>query len=323
MTPPRVSVILPSYNCPKYIVAALKSLQRQTMGDFEAIIIDQSTDATPVLINDFVRRDPRFRVIYRSTPGIVPALNAGLAEARGEYIARMDADDIALPRRFARQLEYLDHHPECVALGCAVLHVDPDNAPIRCLGQPLTHEEIDARHLRGRSGALAHPTLMARRGALLAVGGYRPEYADVEDLDLFLRLAEHGRLANLPQVLYRFRLHFGSVTHQRGRRQLELTVRTVREACTRRGLPQPQLHDLPLPHDVSPFERMLFWAVSALRGGYPATCRKYAWQAWRMRPEVRRSRFLLALSYLPTQAAVRLLEWRDDQLAEPTRRAAA
>ena len=125
----------------------------------------------------------------------------------------MDADDLSLPQRFERQVAYLNEHPECVLVGSQVLLIDTEGAPIRVKGDTqFHHEQIDHAHMN-RTWPLVHPTIMVRRSALDAVGGYREKYKWLEDLDLFLRLAEVGKLANLEDVLLHYRLHMSSVCH--------------------------------------------------------------------------------------------------------------
>ena len=116
---PKVSWIVPVYNGEQYLALALESIRTQTFGDLEALILDDgSTDGTGAIIAGFVQRDSRFRVITKPNTGLTDTLNVGLRAARGEYICRLDADDIAQPERCAIQARYLDAHPDCVLVGC-------------------------------------------------------------------------------------------------------------------------------------------------------------------------------------------------------------
>ncbi len=123
----------------------------------------------------------------------------------------MDSDDIALPERFSRQSAYLTAHRECVAVGSTVLLVDADGDPIWDPPIFLGHEEIDRSMMEGNSGVIMHPSVMFRRSAYEAIGGYASHYQVAGDYDLFLRLAEQGRLANLDEVHLKYRLHSRSV----------------------------------------------------------------------------------------------------------------
>ncbi len=208
---PPISVCLPVYNAERYIAEAVESILGQTFGDFEFLIIDDgSTDGSRRILERYAAGDPRIRLVSRPNGGLVSALNELLGMARGEFIARMDADDIALPERFERQIAYLRDHGDVVALGTQILLIDPRGAPLTEMPLDLEHEDIDRAHLNGVT-VLCHPTILARTASVLGVGGYRPGYFPGEDIDLWLRLAEVGRLANLPEILVKYRQHLQSI----------------------------------------------------------------------------------------------------------------
>jgi glycosyltransferase involved in cell wall biosynthesis len=233
---PTISVVLPVYNAASYLAAAVSSILGQTFGDFELIAIDDgSTDGSAQIIEQMMRQDARIQIISRPNTGIVGALNDGVARAQGEFIARMDADDIARPHRFERQLGFLRDTPGCVAVGSALLLMDSDGDAIGVQHWALTHEEIDKLLLTGCSG-LAHPAAMIRRAALQRVGGYRTEYEWIEDKDLWLRLAEIGRLANLREPLLQYRIHETSLSCQRENDTLRLWETLLNETYHRRRL---------------------------------------------------------------------------------------
>src|SRR6476659_7403647 len=120
--PPRVSVVMPVHNGGAYLALAIESILRQTYGDFEFVIVDDgSTDATPQVIRGVQAADPRVRTYTQARSGLVASLNRGCREARGSYIARMDADDLAAPERLARQVEFLDRHAGVAMVGSAVV----------------------------------------------------------------------------------------------------------------------------------------------------------------------------------------------------------
>src|ERR1700726_1508117 len=121
-SPPTISVLMPVYNAERYVAEAVESILSQTFADFEFIIIDDgSKDRSLAILEEYAARDPRIRLVSRPNTGIVKALNQGLALASGELVARMDADDIAMPERLAKQRDYLADHPECVMVGSRVL----------------------------------------------------------------------------------------------------------------------------------------------------------------------------------------------------------
>jgi GT2 family glycosyltransferase len=285
MTYPLVSVVMPVFNAEAYVATAVRSILTQTLREFEFLIFDDgSTDRSYFLLERFAQNDPRIRLFREGHRGIVGTLNEGIARARGAFIARMDADDISLPQRLARQAAYLRQHPECVVVGGDCLLTDPEGWPIRRLWQPVAHAEIDNRHIQGQGLGLAHPTVMYRKKVIQQLGGYRPEYQYTEDLDLWLRVAEVGRLANLPEVVLRYRQHFQSICHQRRARQLELIRQLLDETRRRRGLPANPPQPIATTN-LSPLEMHQLWAEMAQRDGYGATARKHFWRVLRQRPQ--------------------------------------
>jgi glycosyltransferase involved in cell wall biosynthesis len=233
---PTISVLMPAYNAGRYVAAAVESILTQTYTDFEFLIIDDgSTDRTPRVLKRYAARDPRIRLVSRPNRGLVPTLNEGLALARGEFIARMDADDIALPHRFERQIAYMREHPDIICVGSAVMTMDQAGRDLIESGYPPDHETIQELSLRGRPN-LWHPTAMMRREAVMAIGGYREEMKAGEDHDLWLRLGERGRLANLDEVLLRYRIHPGSKGQSENELSNHYSKMASDEACDRRGI---------------------------------------------------------------------------------------
>ena len=276
---PVVSVILPIYNSERYIVQAIESILSQTWGDFELIGVDDgSKDSTPRLLAEIAARDARVRIISRPNTGIVGALNDGLAVARGEFIARMDADDLSLPERFSRQVAFLRAHPEVVAVGCNVLRIDPDDRPIGPEIFPTDHATILQKLRQGEGGTIPHPGVMMRRSAVEAIGGYRQKFQWVEDLDLYLRLGEVGELANLPETLLSYRFQFESVNMTRQGQQAAIILECLRETAERTGQPIGDAANVqrwlsrPL---ARPFQRQS-WARRALACGLWSTARALA-----------------------------------------------
>ena len=197
----------------------------------------------------------------------------------------MDADDVCRPERFARQIDHLRRHPECSAVGAAILLIDPDGRPIRVRRAPLRHEEIDALLLRGRGDAMTHPVVMFRRAHLIEAGGYRKGLEILEDLDLYLRLAEQGRLANLPDILLNYRQHLAKINTTRAGEQRRAIEVILREARERRGLDPTRRPALPpIPEQIAPVECWRRWAREATEGGHLHTARRHAWAAFRAEP---------------------------------------
>jgi len=273
---PAISVLLPVFNAERYLTLALNSILAQSFTDFELVIVDDgSTDRSPAILTDYARRDPRIRIISRPNTGIVGALNDGLAQCRADLIARMGADDISRPNRFALQFDYLRNNPDCVLVGSRVLLIDPEGSPIREWITELTHDEIDRAHL-DRGWPIVHPTVLMRRQLVEKVGAYRKQYETLEDLDLFLRLAEVGTLANLPDVLLDYRQHFSSICHTRSDQQSFIRDAILNETAQRRGIPRPA--HAPPPPTRPRVECHRLWAWWALNSGHVKTARKHALQ---------------------------------------------
>jgi len=278
---------MPVYNAGRYLRPAVESILAQAFSDFELIVVDDgSKDDSLSVLREYEAKDDRVQIISRPNTGIVGALNDGVAAAQGQFIARMDSDDISTPDRFEKQVAFLREHPECVLVGSQVLLIDPEGASLSPKWDTeYTHDRIDEAHLKGR-WPLVHPTVMIRREALTLVGGYRTKFQFLEDLDLFLRLAEVGKLASLKDALLRYRLHPGSICHTREKDQDLLRPELEAEVYQRRGITAPSPADLTQESRSldGPGERFKLWAWWALRGGNVVTARKYAMRAFRSAP---------------------------------------
>jgi glycosyltransferase involved in cell wall biosynthesis len=203
---PSVSILLPVYNDPSYLVRAVTSMGRQTLQEWELLLLDDgSTDGSPELIDSLAREDPRIRPVHLPHRGIAATLNSGIERAAGRYIARMDADDVSHARRLALQKARLDDSPDICAVGCRIRIFPRKEASLGMLAYEgwinslVTPEQI-AREIFIES-PLVHPSVLMRREALEAVEGYRSE--GPEDYDLWLRLHARGmKFAKVPEVLF-------------------------------------------------------------------------------------------------------------------------
>ena len=269
---------MPVHNGEKYLQEAIESILGQTEQDFEFIIVnDGSTDLTKSILVEVEKREKRIIVLNTEiNQGLTIALNLGLARAKGKYIARMDADDLAFPDRFSKQFQYLETHPDFVVVGSRVLLIDPQGLPICPFSQKTTHEEIDLEHLAGNGGAICHPSTMIRKRALTSIGGYRPEMKDASDLDLFLRLAEVGKIGNLSETLLKWRMHFDSVGHTGREEQIKCAMMAIQDTWRRRGLPPEPLPGLDTPIRKTHADNHQKWAWWALKAGNLKTSRKHA-----------------------------------------------
>lgn len=208
----KISVIMPAYNADKYIAEAIDSILGQTFGDFEFIILnDCSQDRTEEIILSY--NDPR--IVYvknEENLGVARTLNKGLALARGEYIARIDADDSSRSERFEKQVAFLDNHPEVAVLGTASRSFDESGTLFH--GYPTTDPEVLKIDFLFSCG-ICHPTVMLRRAVLEEYQlFYDHAFNKIEDYELWCRMLDLGcGITNLPDVLLDHRLHSGQVTH--------------------------------------------------------------------------------------------------------------
>ena len=208
---PKISVILPIYNAQAFIADAVNSVLTQSFQDFELILIDDaSSDRTPEILAGM--SDPRICIIHHdANRGLVTSLNEGLRLASGNFIARMDHDDIALPNRFSRQLTFLEQHSSIGVVGTGYRLIDGVGSLGLSYRPPVMHEEIS--WAMSFLCPLAHPTVMARRDLLIAHGGYNESAAYAEDYDLWERLSRQVKFANLPEPLLLLRKHGGNLTN--------------------------------------------------------------------------------------------------------------
>jgi glycosyltransferase involved in cell wall biosynthesis len=198
---------MPTYDAAEYIEGSLESIISQSFKDFELIIVDDgSTDGTIELIEE--RDDDRIRLIRREDArGITSALNRGLEESRGEYVARHDADDWSTPDRFNKQITYLETHPDVALVGTGAYLVDEDGKRItkrRVLEDPTVEDLIDHNEF-------IHGSVMMRQRPLVDLAGYDERFLTAEDYDLWLRLADQYSVANIDEPLYHFRQHDESI----------------------------------------------------------------------------------------------------------------
>ena len=206
---------MPVYNAAPYLAPAVASIQAQTFGDFEFIIVDDgSTDRSLEILQRFAKEDPRIKILSRPNTGLVGA---------------------STPQRLEQQLARMKIEPDCVALGGAALFTDPEGRPLKVYAPHLDHAAIEDDLAAGNGGALIHASILFRREALLRCGGYRQRYNYIEDLDLFVRLLDIGRLANLPDILYHYRQHPLSINHVQGSRDIQ-AAEIVAPLRQRKGL---------------------------------------------------------------------------------------
>lgn len=230
---PQVSVIMPVRNGARWLRESIESVIAQTFRHFELLAIDDgSTDETPQILAELAARDDRVVVMRQESLGLVAALNRGLAEAQSALIARLDADDRAAPQRFERQVRHLQNHPEIGLLGSWAQKIDGHAKSIGQL-RPETRPEALAGILM-RTNPFVHSSVMFRTAIVRRLRGYRVAFQAAEDYDLWLRIVEVAKVANLPEHLVQYRLHDANVTQSEAIRQAFSVRLAQRSAKARR-----------------------------------------------------------------------------------------
>ena len=222
---PLVSVVMPVYNGEQYLAEAIESILAQTFADFEFIIVDDgSRDRSADIIRDYQKRDARIHLIqHERNERQASARNRGIRVAHGEYIAAMDSDDISLPERLRKQVEFLRAHPEIGAVGVGTQKVDEDLSPINAYRLRANHASIALEMIAGGI-AIARGTMMVRRRLFLSSGGYNthPDFRFSYDSELTLRLLGDMRVrfSNVIENLYLYRIHESNFSHGQDRSEI-------------------------------------------------------------------------------------------------------
>ena len=210
MSEVRISILMPAYNAAKYIADAIDSVLLQTYGLFEFIIVnDGSTDNTVQIIQSY--NDDRIILVKQENGGVSKALNTGLAIAKGEYIARFDADDICYPERLQKQFDFLESNPSYLIVGSDAEYMLENGEHLfdfSCIGH--NHEDLMAKLYF--YCPFIHSSVMYRKQPVMQAGGYSLLAHNFEDYFLWIRLASVGKLHNLSEILIRIRFNPESVT---------------------------------------------------------------------------------------------------------------
>lgn len=264
---PRVTVLLPVYNGQRYLDESLASITAQEYRDFEIVIVDDgSTDETPRIIERWLARDERIVTIRQENGGISRACNAGLALARGEYLARQDADDISLPHRLAKQVAALDANADAVCVTLGRVWIDPSGKKI---GEPPTlvrPPDVVQLLLHLTPTAVGVPgQAMMRTATMRAVGGWDPKFRVAQGWEFATRVAQHGRFLMLPEPGMLYRIHRKRVSEVHRAEQARNAIRVTQRWLTK-------LTGYEVPFDDAAASAGL-WFLPPQRGGAATAAR--------------------------------------------------
>lgn len=208
-----ISVVMPVYNCDKYIREAIESILNQTYKNFEFIIInDGSTDNSSNILKNYANKDCRIKIINQSNSGIVRALNRGLFEAKSEWIFRMDGDDISLPHRLEVQIERIKKNSSLVLVGGNCQQIDHEGNFFKINRYPAKNNKL-VNILENGKSFFPHPSACFRRDVVLKLGGYRERFKHAEDIDLWLRLIGMGEFTCCKDIVLKLRKHKENISN--------------------------------------------------------------------------------------------------------------
>ena len=219
---PAVSVLMAVYNCERFVEEAVRSVLTQSFTDFELIIVDDgSSDGSLAILSRLAAADPRIRLSSQPNQGIPRPANVMIGKARGRYLSLFDHDDVMVPQCLQTQVDYLEAHPECGAVGVLQRRIDPEGRPkdkrshVSSLIQPQSRRASNFSAFPPSVPIISNTASMVRAEAMRAIGGYREQFVFGSDSDLWFRLAETSEIHRLNKVLVNYRLHGGNATMAR------------------------------------------------------------------------------------------------------------
>ncbi len=232
-TVPLVTVLMPVHNGERFLAEAIESILSQTFQDFEFLILnDGSTDSSRSIVAGF--NDARIRLLDNDhNVGVTRTLNRGIREARGHYLARMDADDLSMPGRLDAQVAHLESHPDCAVVVTFARVIDADSRPIGNARVDLSAGELE-RELQFHN-RIIHGAVMMRTDVVRGLGGYDETMARAQDYDLWLRISDEHAIHTLPEFLYRWRDHDRSISSVHTEEQDRFAAQ-ARDAARRRRI---------------------------------------------------------------------------------------
>ncbi len=237
---PAVTVLMPVYETPEEMLdQAIASILCQTFQDFELLILNDGSTRERICtqLEGWAKRDARISLSHEPHRGVPGTSNCGLQRARGEFVARQDADDWSEPVRLARQVAFLREHPDVVMAGTGTLSHRADGAPLWRFRLPNGSTELRAAMWSGNP--FVHGSVMFRRASAVAIGGYREQLPCASDYDFLWRLSETGEAANIAEVLYHYRYIAGSISARRAADQARV-FRAARALAIARRNGEPE-----------------------------------------------------------------------------------
>jgi glycosyltransferase involved in cell wall biosynthesis len=223
---PDIAVLMSCFNAEQWLAESIESVLTQTHQNFEFIIVDDgSRDSTATIIRDYAIQDRRIKPIFKQNTGLPDSLNVGLVQAKAPWIARLDADDLAEPTRFAEQLEFVQNHPKVVLLGTGFTEIDSDGHLIKVHQIPTTDQQIKYNLIWGLR-YIIHPSTLYSTASARRAGGYRSRAGLAEDLDLWLRLSDQ-EFACINKPLIRYRNHINQISRHRS----EIAPQNLIDGC--------------------------------------------------------------------------------------------
>jgi len=234
---PSVAVLMCVYNeCP-HLKTAIESILEQTWSSFRFVVVDDaSTDGSSELLTEYAASDDRINLVENeSNIGLTPSLNRGLEEISSDYVVRIDGDDISAPERIERQVKFMERRERVVVAGTWYDVIDEDGTQIDHVEFPTNSDEV--RSVLIKYNPLLHSSTILRRDVVDRVGGYDIRYSRAQDYDLWLRLAQHGEIVNIPETLATRRYTSDCVSLNAEDEQLRCAIRARIEAIRRGQYP--------------------------------------------------------------------------------------
>jgi glycosyltransferase involved in cell wall biosynthesis len=301
---PEISVVMGVYNAAPYLREAIESILNQTFTNFEFIIInDGSTDESAEIIKSY--KDSRLVIIEQENRGLTKSLNIGLKNARADYIARIDADDIALPDRFQLQYDFLESNPDFFIVGGAYEVINEKGEYIYTNYPPVTWEEILQRR---PSFPIAHPTVLYRKKIIIENGGYDERYWKLpsEDFLLWNRIVNTTdyKIANVDKPIIKYRLTFGSLTDS-ATKSNKILSGLIRRIISGGSVSEEEIKEyVKFKEQQSPKKKKVLYNLNIAKkflvmNYKPEMARKYSINAMKLYPFSPKPYFLFFLSILP------------------------